>query len=176
MLEALSQCPDVDAIFVPCGGGGLLSGTVIAAKAINPKIKVFGVEPTNASDAAQSIATGKIVKLPQSPDTIADGVRTLAISERTFGYLKQTDGIKLVTEQQAIYWTQWLTHLLKLTIEPTSALPMAAAQQWLAEQKQPQKVMLVLSGGNIDHASRQQVWSQDLISGHQPSLRNYPST
>jgi threonine dehydratase len=161
VLEALEQQPNIDAVFVPCGGGGLLSGSVIAAKGINSDIKVFGAEPITANDAAQSLSSGHIVKLAQSPDTIADGVCTLAISERTFSYLKQSDGILEIEESAILYWTQWLTHLLKVTIEPTSALGMAAACQWLATVDSPQKVLIVLSGGNIDHASRCKVWAED---------------
>ncbi|NQZ12947.1 MAG: pyridoxal-phosphate dependent enzyme, partial [Algicola sp.] len=157
------------AVFTPCGGGGLLSGSVIAAKGMNPDIKVFGAEPTLANDAAQSLKTGKIVTLAQTPATIADGVRTLAVSERTFGYLKKSDGIIEIEESSIMYWTQWLTHLLKLTIEPTSALGMAAAIKWLTSQSTPQNVLIVLSGGNIDNHTRQQIWQHDYLM-EQPRL------
>lgn len=162
-LEALSQVDAVDAIFTPCGGGGFLSGTTIAAKGINSAIKVFGAEPINANDAAQSLRSGNIVKLPTSPDTIADGVKTLAVSERTFSYLKAADGILEIDEHAIIYWTQWLTHLLKVTIEPTAALSMAAACQWLTSQSSAKTVLLMLSGGNMDLATRHQIWQQDCL-------------
>jgi threonine dehydratase len=175
VLEAIQQQPHNDAVFVPCGGGGLLSGAVLAVQESEHDIKVFGAEPQAADDAIQSIETGSIVKLDQSPDTIADGVRTLAISERTFEYIKQADGIMRVSEEQIMYWTQWLTHLLKQTIEPTSALGMAAACQWLSTQETPKQVMIILSGGNIDHNSRQKVWSQDYLSQAVPSLNGCDS-
>lgn len=168
VLDALQQLPAPDAIFVPCGGGGLLSGSVIAAKGSNANIKVFGAEPVTANDAAQSLKTGQIVRLQQSPKTVADGVQTLSISERTFGYLKNSDGILEIEETDICYWTQWLTHLLKVTVEPTSALGMAAACQWLKTQKTPQKVLVVLSGGNLDQETRAKVWQQDYL-GQQPS-------
>jgi threonine dehydratase len=164
VFDALNQQADIDAVFVPCGGGGLLSGSLIAAKGINDSIKVFGAEPVTANDAAQSIETGKIVTLEQSPDTIADGVKTLAVSPRTFGYLQSSDGILEIDEQTIIYWTQWLTHLLKVTIEPTSALSMAAACQWLSGQSSPQNVLVVLSGGNLDQNTQQRIWQQDHLT------------
>lgn len=163
VLDALQQQSNIDAVFTPCGGGGLLSGSVIAAKGINPDIKVFGAEPILANDAAQSLKTGEIVTLAQAPATIADGVRTLAVSQRTFGYLKKCNGIIEIEESSIMYWTQWLTHLLKLTIEPTSALGMAAAIKWLIGQSTPQKVLIVLSGGNLDNDTRQQVWQHNYL-------------
>lgn len=169
VLEALSQEDPIDSVFAPCGGGGLLSGSLIAAKGSKPDIKVFGAEPVSANDAAQSVKTGQIVRLTESPNTIADGVKTLAVSERTFHYLKQVDGIIEVAEQDILYWTQWLTHLLKVTIEPTSALSMAAACQWLKTQDKNRNVLLVLSGGNMDFDTRSQVWQQDLLA-QKPTL------
>lgn len=169
VLEALNEQSGIDAVFAPCGGGGLMSGTVITAKGLNPEIKVYGAEPLKANDAAQSLKQGRIVKLPQSPDTLADGVRTLAVSERTFQYLKQLDGIFEIDEQSIVYWTQWLTHLLKVTIEPTAALSMAAACQWLKGQETSRDVLLVLSGGNMDLNTRQQIWQQDYLS-QEPAL------
>lgn len=169
IFDALIQQPDITALFAPCGGGGLISGALIAAKGLKEHIKVFGAEPLNANDAAISVKQGSIHRLSQSPDTIADGVKTLAISERTFNYVKQLDGIIEIEEKDIIYWTQWLTHLLKVTIEPTSALSMAGACQWLKQQQTPQDVLLVLSGGNLDVKTRQLVWQHDCLDT-QPSL------
>ena len=175
IAEALEQQPKVDALFVPCGGGGLLSGALIAARGINADTKVFGAEPLAANDAAQSVRSGSIVRLGQSPDTIADGVKTLAVSPLTFPYLQQTDGIIEQDEQAIIYWTQWLTHLLKLTIEPTSALSMAAAWHWLQQQTQPQDVMVLLSGGNMDHHTRNLVWQRDWMTTEPGSVATVPA-
>lgn len=164
VLEALEQQPDIDTIFIPCSGGGLLAGAVIAAKAINPNIKVYGVEPQNADDACRSLQQGKIVSYENSPQTIADGARALALSERTFTYAKMTDGMLTANEDDIIYWTQWLTHLLKMNVEPTSALCMAGAAKWLSDQTKPVKILVVISGGNIAHKNRQIIWQHDLLT------------
>lgn len=159
--EALHTTGPVDGVFAPCGGGGLLSGTLIAARSLSPKAKVIGAEPLLGNDAVQSLQTGKIVRLAESPQTLADGAATLAISERTFSYLKQLDGLYEVDENTMTYWTQWLQHLLKSQVEPTSAMAMAAAHQWLQQQNKPQTVLVIISGGNIAPSSMAKIWQQD---------------
>lgn len=159
-LEALQDGAKPDAIFAACGGGGLLSGTWLAADGI----PVFGAEPAMGNDASQSLQSGKIVALAESPMTIADGARTLAISERTFYYLKKLAGFYEVEERDIIYWTQWLQHLLKSSVEPTAAMAMAAAHQWLKTQKKKQRVLIILSGGNIDAASQRRIWEKDYLA------------
>jgi threonine dehydratase len=162
-FEALQDGVEADAIFAACGGGGLLSGTWMAAQLLAPKTKIFAAEPKMANDAAQSFHTGKIVSFDQTPMTIADGARTLHISELTFHYLKQLAGFYEVEEENIIYWTQWLQHLLKMNIEPTAAMAMAAAYQWLKTQKTKQRVLVILSGGNIDAATHRQIWAKDYL-------------
>lgn len=158
-LEALEDGARPDAIFAACGGGGLLSGSYLAAGGI----PVFGAEPAIANDAAQSLRDGKIFGFADTPMTIADGARTLHISERTFYYLKQLAGLYEVPEREIIYWTQWLSHLLKLSVEPTSALAMAAAKQWLAGQDKGKRVLVLLSGANIDAATQRQLWAENVL-------------
>ena len=163
-LEALNQLQqDPDAIFAPCGGGGLLSGTRVAAKGHNPNIQVMGVEPLKANDAAESIRTGSIQSLSKPADTIADGVRTPSVGELTFPHLRQLDGFFEVEEENIIYWTQWLQHLLKLHIEPTCAMPMDGVCQWLRQQEQAKTVMVIVTGGNIDQPTMQQIWHTDTL-------------
>lgn len=161
-LEALDDFKP-KAIFSPCGGGGLLSGTYLAAQLLSPESLVYAGEPLQANDAALSYREGKIVRFQDSPTTIADGARTLAVSERTFHYLKKLQGFYEVTEKEIIYWTQWLTHLLKFTIEPTSALAMAAAYQWMMEQSEPQKILVILSGGNVAPETYQAIWRENCL-------------
>lgn len=168
-FEALEDGAVPDAIFATCGGGGLLSGTWLAAQHLTKPAQVFGAEPALANDAAQSYRTGKIVSFSETPMTIADGARTLHISELTFQYLRRLDGFFEVGERDIIYWTQWLQHLLKAMVEPTSATAMAAAAQWLSTQEKPRRVLVILSGGNIDAATHQQVWETDYL-GTPPSL------
>ena len=159
-LEALEDGEKPDAIFSTCGGGGLLSGTWLAAQSI----PVFGAEPQMANDAARSCRTGKIVSFDETPMTIADGARTLHISPRTFAYLRQLAGFYEIPEQDIMYWTQWLHHLLKVVVEPTSAVAMAAAFEWLKAQNQKKRVLVILSGGNMDADTSRTIWAQDYLS------------
>ncbi len=160
-MEALEETGRVDAVFAPCGGGGLLSGTLLATRHLCASAAVIGVEPALANDAAQSIRLGSIQSLASSPDTIADGARTLAVGKLTFPFLQQLDGFYEVDELRIFYWSQWLSHLLKLHVEPTSAMVMEGVVQWLSHQDRAQKVLVILSGGNIDSASNAKLWSQD---------------
>lgn len=162
-LEALQDGVEADAVFAPCGGGGLMSGTWLATRLARPQAKVFACEPTMANDAHRSVQSGEVVRLNETPMTIADGVRTLAVSERTLSCLRQLDGFYEVEESDIILWTQWLTHLLKLTIEPTSAMCMAGVAQWLKTQTAPRTVLVILSGGNIGTDTHRQIWVEDRL-------------
>lgn len=162
--EAFKDLPDVDAVFAPCGGGGLLSGTLVATRTLSPASKVVGVEPLNANDAAQSLRQGSIHTLNASPDTLADGARTLAVGDLTFEHLKELDDFYEVSEENLIYWTQWLNHLLKIRVEPTSAMCMQAVWEYLAHKSTSQRVLVILSGGNMDQDTIQKIWSQDYLT------------
>ena len=163
-VEAIEQMPNLpDALFAPCGGGGLLSGMWIAARELAPEAQVIGVEPEAANDAWRSIKAGKIIPLDAPSDSMADGVRTYEIGDITFEYLKEMDDFLLVSEERIMYWTQWLQHLLKLHIETASAMSMEAVFQWLQKQKSPQKVLVILSGGNIDAAMMRRIWAKDQL-------------
>jgi len=168
-LEALEDGAIPDAIFAACGGGGLLSGTWLAAQALAPSAQVFGAEPKMGNDAMQSYRSGRIVALPDTPMTIADGARTLSVSERTFHYLRRLAGFYDIEERDIIYWTQWLHHLLKASVEPTAAMAMAAAYEWLKTQKDKKCVLVILSGGNIDAETQRQIWAEDYL-GQPPGL------
>lgn len=163
IYEALKQVTNIDAVFAPCGGGGLLAGSLVATRSLSPGTKVIGVEPLKANDAAQSLRMNSIQKLPSVPDTIADGAMTMAVGDITFEYLKMLDDMYEIEELKIIYWTQWLTHLLKLHVEPTSAMTMEAVAQWLKNQKTKKRVMIILSGGNIDQASQLTVWDNNYL-------------
>lgn len=162
--EALQTglCPD--AIFATCGGGGWLSGTYLAAQLLAPGTPVYGAEPLQANDAARSYRSGDIVRFDESPDTIADGARTLSVSPRTFQYLERLAGFYEIEEQEIMYWTQWLSHMLKTPVEPTSAVAMAGAVAWAKQQSQPCRVLVMLSGGNIAPRTYLTIWAQDLLS------------
>lgn len=165
--EALDDHPEVEAVFAPVGGGGLLSGTTLAVKGADgtPRL-VFGGEPLLANDAARTLREGRLFRWNDPQPTMADGARTLSLSERTWAIVKQADGIYEIPEEEIASWTQWLTHLLKLQIEPTGALGMAAAARWLAAQPaRPRRtVLVILSGGNADAATMRRVWEQDHLA------------
>lgn len=162
--EALRSGLKPDVIFATCGGGGWLSGTHLAAELLAPNTAVYGAEPLQANDAVRSLRQDTIFKFGQLPSTLADGARTLAVSERTFAYLKQLSGMVEVTEEAIVYWTQWLTHLLKTSVEPTSAVAMAGLAQWLDQQDSHKTALVMLSGGNVSAEAYQTVWRHDYLS------------
>lgn len=139
-----------DAIFAACGGGALLSGAYLGSLTAEKSTKIYGGEPTIANDAATSYKLGKIVGFEESPQTIADGLRTLKVSERTFKYLQKLDGFIEASEDEILYWSIWLNKLLEVPCEPTAALAMASAYNWLKTKEKGQKILILLSGGNMD--------------------------
>lgn len=172
-LEALEQTQNIDAIFAPCGGGGLISGTLVAARHLSPTSKVIGVEPLMANDAARSLRAGHIVALEGTPNTLADGAATPSVGEHTFPYLQQLDGFYEADETQIAYWTQWLQHLLKLHIEPTCAMVMYGVVEYLralpTHPTRRQQLLVIISGGNISAQSMASIWQEDHLS-RPPSL------
>ena len=148
-VELLDDVSGLDALAVPLGGGGLLSGTLIAAKSLNPSIKVFGVEPELANDWALSLAAGERVAIPV-PQTIADGLRTVQPGAVTFPIIKSlVDDVLLVTEEEMKQTIRFLLTRLKILAEPSGAAGAAA----VLHQKLPRRlkrVGVIISGGNID--------------------------
>ena len=173
-MEALQQLEQqtTDAVFAPCGGGGLISGSLVATRALQPQAQVVAVEPMAGDDAYQSYHAGKIMRLPDSPETLADGAMTLSVGELTFEHIKQLDDFKVVKEVPMAYWTQWLQHLLKMHIEPTSAMVMDGVCQWLRDQDKAQKVLVLLSGGNVDAVTMQKIWQTDYLT-QEPNLHRF---
>ncbi len=149
-LELLADAPELEVVVTPVGGGGLLSGTAISAHAHRASIKVIGVEPEVADDAYRSWKTGSIQALAASPVTLADGVRTTHIGPRNLEVMvtnRLVDDIVTVSEEQIaeaarVAWTR-----LRLALEPTGALPLAA---YLAGKLPGGRTGLVLSGGNAN--------------------------
>ncbi|MDA0967673.1 MAG: serine/threonine dehydratase [Proteobacteria bacterium] len=162
-FEALSSGLQPDAIFATCGGGGWLSGSYLAKELLKPNTKIFAGEPANANDATRSYNSGKIVKYDESPKTIADGATSLCVSNRTFQYLQKLDGFFEATEEEIIYWTQLLTHLLKISVEPTSAVAMAVTYKWLKTQTKKQNVLVLLSGGNVSPDTQKIIWQESCL-------------
>lgn len=162
MKRDFKTVPDV--IFASCGGGGLLAGTYLAKELASPQSKIIGVEPLCANDAELSLKYQKIYKLPSSPNTIADGLRALSISSRTFEYLKKIDKIMTVPEKDIEYWTMWLAQLFKITCEPSSAINMAACTRWIKENDiKDQDILILISGGNIDVNMYKELWNKKYL-------------
>ncbi|MBS4189549.1 threonine/serine dehydratase [Bacillus sp. FJAT-49705] len=148
-LEILEQIEDVDAVIVPIGGGGLISGILTAIKETNPKIKIIGVEPDTANDTFISFQNKKITSIPGTV-TIADGLRTIQPGDLTFPVLmKYLDDIVLVSEDEIRSAFSFVMERMKQLIEPSSATTIAAAM-FNKLPFQGKKVVTVISGGNVD--------------------------
>ncbi len=149
-LELLTDVPDLDVLIVPIGGGGLISGCSLAAHALQPEMRVFGVEPDTANDTFLSLQQGEIVATPQS-HSIMDGLLPTAPGELTFSIMRQhLAGVALVTDEEAREAVRFLLMRLKLLVEPSGAAPIAALLAGKIPQAQGRKIGVVLSGGNID--------------------------
>src|SRR5436190_791404 len=147
-VELLEDVADLDLVMCPVGGGGLLSGTAVAAKSIRPKIKVIAVEPENVDDAAQSFRAGKRI-VTEKKFTIADGLRT-NIGEPNFAIVQRyVDDIVTVSEAAIVSAMRTIWETMKIIIEPSAAVPYAA----VVEQKidiSGKRVGIILTGGNVD--------------------------
>ena len=147
-LELLEQAGPLDIVVSPCGGGGLLSGTAIAVKAASPTTLVIGAEPANADDARRSLELGAIVP-SGDPRTIADGLRT-SLGARPFRVIRRlVDAIATATEAEIIAAMRLVWERMKIVIEPSSAVPVAAILNGGIDAK-GKRVGVILSGGNLD--------------------------
>lgn len=146
-LELLQDHSDLDMILAPVGGGGLISGTAIAASGLSPEIQIIGAEPDLANDAYLSLISGTLHPV-QGTNTVADGLRT-SLSELTFSCIRQyVDKIVTVDEQEIIDAMRFIWERMKIIIEPSSAVPVAAAFNHIDIQHK--QVGLIISGGNMD--------------------------
>jgi threonine dehydratase len=147
-LELLEEIPDLDVVITPASGGGLLSGTAIAAKSLRPAIRVIGGEPRNADDAYRSLASGKI-EAAAPTETMADGLRA-TLCPITFSILREkADEISLVTEEEIVQAMLLLWERTKLVVEPSGAVA-AAPALFRKIGATGKKIGIILSGGNLD--------------------------
>ncbi len=150
-LELLEDVPELDAILTPVGGGGLLSGTAIAAREISPRIRVIGTEPELADDACRSLAAGRILPAVSPTRTIADGLLT-SLGSLTFPIIRErVERIVTVSEAGIVAAMRFVWERAKLVIEPSAAVPVAALWERRIDLA-GLKVGIVISGGNIDLA------------------------
>src|SRR6476646_42312 len=147
-LELVEDIPSLDVVMCPVGGGGLLCGTAVAAKSLQPKIKVIAVEPANADDAAQSFRAGRRL-VTEKKFTIADGLRT-NVGEPNFAIIQRyVDDIVTASEEAIVSAMRTIWETMKIVVEPSAAVPYAA----IVENKiviEGKRVGIILTGGNVD--------------------------
>jgi threonine dehydratase len=146
--EMLEDETDFDIVLVPVGGGGLLAGSALSIKHLSPKVKVIACEPKGADDAYHSFLKGEIIP-SVNPQTIADGLLT-SLGKRNFAIIKEhVDGIVTVSEESIIQAMRMVWERMKIIIEPSSAVPLAAILEEKIDARN-QKVGIIVSGGNLD--------------------------
>ena len=147
-LELLQELPGLDAVVAPVGGGGLLSGTAIAARSLRLSLRVFGAEPKGADDAQRSLAAGHIIA-QDNPRTIADGLRT-SLGDKTFAVISRlVEGIGTASEEAIVAAMRLTWEKLRIVIEPSSAVPLACLMERSLDLA-GLKVGVIVSGGNVD--------------------------
>jgi len=148
-LELVEEVPELDAVLAPCSGGGLFAGVAIAAKALNPKIRCYPVEPNTADDTRQSFLKGERVSIPPPP-TIADGLRVQIPGKLTFPIVqKLADDVLTVSDEEIIETLRFMLFRMKMLVE-TSGATAAAAVMFKKLPADVRRVGVILSGGNID--------------------------
>jgi threonine dehydratase len=148
-MELFDEIGTLDLLLVPCGGGGLLSGSAIAAKRLSPGCRVVGVEPEAGDDATRSFRTGTLHTV-RNPKTIADGARTPSLGAVTFPLVRQyVDDMVTVSDDDLLRAMRLLWERMKLVVEPTGALGLAAAWKGALDVG-GKRVGIILSGGNVD--------------------------
>jgi len=147
--ELFEEAGPLDVLLVPCGGGGLLSGSALAATALSPGCRVIGVEPEAGDDATRSFKTGTLQTV-KNPHTIADGARTPSLGRLTFPLVRRhVADMMTVSDEDLLYTLRFLWERMKLVVEPTGALGLAAAYQRRLHVAS-RRVGVILSGGNAD--------------------------
>ena len=150
--ELLEELPDLDALLVPTGGGGLLSGCAVAARHMAPRCRVIGIEPELADDATRSFRTGVLARVV-NPKTIADGLRTPSLGEHTFPLVRGcVYDMRTVTEAAIATAVHFYFYRMKLVVEPSGAVTLAGAMNGAADGAR--RVGVIVSGGNVDGAVR----------------------
>jgi threonine dehydratase len=147
--ELIEEVGALDALFVCLGGGGLLSGSALAARELAPDCKIYGAEPEAGNDGQQSFRSGSIVHI-ETPKTIADGAQTQHLGQYTFPIIKRdvTD-ILTATDEQLVACMRFFAERMKIVVEPTGCLGFAAARE-MKDQLKGKRVGVIVSGGNVD--------------------------
>jgi threonine dehydratase len=147
--ELIDEVGPLDALFVCLGGGGLLSGSALAARALSPRTKIFGVEPEAGNDGQRSFRSGAVVHI-DTPQTIADGAQTQQLGRFTFAIIKRdVDDILTASDSELVECMRFFASRMKMIVEPTGCLGFAAARR---QALQGQRIGVIVSGGNVDLA------------------------
>ncbi|MBU9367537.1 threo-3-hydroxy-L-aspartate ammonia-lyase [Burkholderia multivorans] len=148
-MELFDEVGPLDAVFTPLGGGGLLSGTALATRALSPNARLYGVEPEAGNDGQQSFRSGAIVHI-DTPRTIADGAQTQHLGNITFPIIRRdVDDILTATDEELVDCMRLFASRMKIVVEPTGCLSFAGARRMKDELK-GKRVGIVISGGNVD--------------------------
>jgi len=159
-LEFLAEVGSLDYLLVPCGGGGLLSGTALAAAGTAPACRVIGVEPAVADDACRSFRTGRLQTV-HNPPTIADGARTPSLGQLTFPLIRRlAHDMLTVSEEDIAAAVRFLFYRTKLVVEPSGALGVAALLSGAAVLRG--RVGVILSGGNVDGPTMARILQEEI--------------
>lgn len=147
--ELFEDVGELDALFVCLGGGGLLSGSALAARALSPRCQIYGVEPEAGNDGQQSFRSGAVVHI-DTPQTIADGAQTQHLGHYTFEIIRRdVDDVFTVTDLQLIDCMRFFATRMKLLVEPTGCLGLAAVRD-MKSRLHGQRIGVIISGGNVD--------------------------
>jgi threonine dehydratase len=147
--ELIEEVGELDALFVCLGGGGLLSGSALAAKALSPQCRLYGVEPEAGNDGQQSLRRGEIVHI-ETPQTIADGAQTQHLGHLTFEIIRRdVDDILTANDAELVECMRFFATRMKMIVEPTGCLGFAAARR-LSRHVAGRRVGVIVSGGNVD--------------------------
>jgi threonine dehydratase len=150
-MEMLEETGPLDVMLVPLGGGGLLSGSALAVRALAPQCKLYGAEPEAGDDGLQSLRKGEIVHIP-TPNTLADGAQTQHLGQYTFGIIRRdVQDIVTASDDQLVEAMRFFAERMKLVVEPTGCLGFAAACH-AGLSLEGKRVGVILSGGNVDLA------------------------
>ena len=157
--ELFEEVGQLDTLFVCLGGGGLLSGSALSTRALSPATRLYGVEPEAGNDGQQSFRSGSIVHI-DTPKTIADGAQTQHLGNLTFPIIRRdVDDILTVSDAQLRAEMRFFAARMKLVVEPTGCLGLAAARA-MKDQLQGQRVGIIISGGNVDVARYAELLAQ----------------
>ena len=147
-LELLEQVPELDVVMTPIGGGGLISGTALATHGLSPTTKVIGTEPAGADDACRSFGSGSLIP-SEDPHTIADGLLS-SLSERTFDIItRHVEDVVTVDDEQITHAMRTLWERMKIVVEPSAAVPLAAVLSGKVNIS-GKRIGIIVSGGNVD--------------------------